>query len=110
MKTLEFNVFSGGKAVFALEICAACDTKACIAACNVPNLACILVENDGLPALKVTLEEAARGACIECLACELDCQEKGGGGLAFDLPMPELDAHLDDLARQGVRPGFGKQD
>lgn len=94
MKTYQFEVFSGGTVTFDHEVCLTCETKACVAVCNQPNLACVLELKDGVPVLRVTAEEAKRGACIECLACELDCQTKGRGGVTFALPMPELDAHL----------------
>ena len=57
----------------------------------------------------LTPEEAKAGGCIECLACELDCQTKGLGGVRFVLPMPELDAHLEASAREGRTPGFKRK-
>jgi NAD-dependent dihydropyrimidine dehydrogenase PreA subunit len=89
-----FNVFSGGSVTFDLDVCAGCASKACVAACNAPNLACVLELKDDLPALRTTPEEAAKGACIECLACELACETDGVGGIEFSLPMPELDLLL----------------
>ena len=106
MSTLRFDTFSGGHVTIDLEVCKDCATKACVAACSAPNLNCVLTLKDGLPALRVSPEEAARGACIECLACELACQSDGLGALTFVLPMPELDAHLAEMRRQGLKPGF----
>ena len=80
-----------------------------LAACNQPNLACVLELKDNLPALRVTQEEAARGGCIECLACELACMTDGVGGIAFSLPMPDLDKHLATAAERGETPGFRKR-
>ena len=106
MKTFSFEVFSGGTVMFDHDVCARCETKACVVVCNQPNLACVLELKDNLPALRVTPEEAKSGGCIECLACELDCRTKGLGGVTFALPMPELDAHLETSAREGRTPGF----
>jgi hypothetical protein len=93
--SLRFEVFSGGSVTIDHAICATCDTKACIPACQVPSLGSVLVRGaDGLPALSVTPEQARRGACIECLACDLACRARGAGGLRFELPMPALDAIL----------------
>lgn len=105
MSKLIFSTFSGGTATFDLQICRQCTTKACVAACGQPNLGCVIELGDDVPALRVSAEAAARGACIECLACDLACQSDGIGGLDFALPMPELDAELADMRRRGVTPG-----
>lgn len=109
LNAFEFSVFSGGTVRFDLETCGDCTTKACVEACNAPNLACVLELRDGVPALRVSQEEAARGACIECLACELACISNGIGGIDFSLPMPELDALVSDLERRGEVPGFKRR-
>lgn len=69
------------------ERCKRCEEKPCIAEC-IPG---ILKIEDGLPKLAISEEEAARGKCIECLACEIACQFHGGGGLFVELPIPGLD-------------------
>ena len=104
--TFQFSVFSGGSVSFDLDTCEKCTTKACVVACNAPNLACVLELKDNVPALRVTAEEAARGGCIECLACELACDTDGIGGITFSLPMPELDAYLVEMDARGEKPGF----
>ncbi len=104
--TLDFSVFSGGTVRFDLDTCATCESKACVAACNAPNLAAILELKDDVPALRITQAEAARGGCIECLACELACDLDGVGGITFALPMPELDAYLIEMQARGDVPGF----
>jgi len=103
---LQFSVFSGGEVIFDLDTCAQCRSKACVAACNAPNLACVLMLKDDVPALRMSAQEAARGGCIECLACELACEADGIGGITFSLPMPELDAYLRDMDARGEVPGF----
>jgi succinyl-CoA synthetase beta subunit len=104
--TFSFSVFSGGSVRFDLDTCEKCPTKACVTACNAPNLACVLELKDKVPALRVTPQEAARGGCIECLACELACDTDGIGGITFALPMPELDAHLVEMDAAGQIPSF----
>jgi Fe-S-cluster-containing dehydrogenase component len=108
MSSLSWNVFSGGSVTIDLEQCVACPTKACISACNVPNLGSALAAGpDGLPSLGITPERAAQGGCIECLACDLACQSDGLGALTFALPTPEIDAYLDELRAAGSAPGRG---
>ena len=68
MSKLQFSVFSGGTVTIDHEICRSCASKACVPACNQPNLGSVLTLKDGLPALSVTPERAAQGGCIECLA------------------------------------------
>jgi hypothetical protein len=106
MSKLLFSTFSGGRASFDLDLCLQCASKACVAACTQPNLGCVLKLEDGLPALAVSAQAAARGACTECLACDLACQSDGIGGLDFALPMPEWDEHIAELRSRGVKPGF----
>ena len=61
-----------------------------MAAC-VPQI--LKLAEDGVPVLKVTLEDAARGRCTECLACEVDCRARGAGGGHVRLPIPGLDEY-----------------
>lgn len=108
MNQLAFNVFSGGTVTIDLDRCVSCTSKACVSACNVPNLGSALkLGSDGLPALAVTPERAAAGGCIECLACDLACTSDGLGALSFVLPTPETDAYLELLRAKGDAPGRG---
>ncbi|HVN75279.1 MAG TPA: ATP-grasp domain-containing protein [Thermoanaerobaculaceae bacterium] len=68
-------------------VCRSCESKACVAAC-VPQI--LKLAEGGVPVLKVTVEEAARGRCTECLACEVDCRAHGAGGGHVELPIPGL--------------------
>ena len=68
--------------------CSACDSKVCVSAC-VPQI--LSLDESGAPVLNVTLEDAAKGRCIECLACEVDCRALGAGGGHVALPVPGLD-------------------
>ena len=79
-----------GEITYDHAVCARCASKACVAAC-VPQI--LKLSEDGVPVLKVTLEEAARGRCTECLACEVDCRAHGAGGGHVVLPVPGLDEY-----------------
>jgi succinyl-CoA synthetase beta subunit len=79
-----------GEVVIDHAACAGCESKACVTAC-VPQI--LKLADGGLPVLAVTPEEAARGRCIECLACEVDCRALGAGGGHIALAIPGLDAY-----------------
>lgn len=66
--------------------CLTCAAKPCIAACP-PQ---ILEVREGRACLKISREEAKRGGCIECLACELACESRGRNALWIELPIPGL--------------------
>ncbi len=69
------------------EVCARCESKVCVSAC-VPQI--LALDEYGLPVLAISREEAARGRCTECLACEVDCRALGAGGGSVELPVPGL--------------------
>ena len=79
-----------GSITYDHTVCATCVSKACIAAC-VPQI--LSLDEGGLPVLNVTREDAAKGRCIECLACEVDCRALGAGGGHVSLPIPGLDEY-----------------
>ncbi len=70
--------------------CASCDKKPCVDACH-PN---ILELDDGKVVLNITAEEAAKGRCTECLACEIACWAEAKKAIKIDLPIPGLDEYL----------------
>jgi hypothetical protein len=47
----------------------------------------------GLPELNIPAEEAKKGRCTECLACEVECLFHGAGGGQVHLPIPGLDQY-----------------
>ena len=69
------------------RLCDGCADKVCIASCR-PR---ILHLEAGRPQLAIPASDAKRGKCIECLACELDCQVAGPGAIKIILPIPGLD-------------------
>ncbi len=67
--------------------CTGCTGKPCIAACT-PK---ILKLEEGKPVLAISPEDARKGKCTECLACELACGFHGNGAITIDLPIHGLD-------------------
>jgi NAD-dependent dihydropyrimidine dehydrogenase PreA subunit len=85
--SFQFNTVTGGTISFDYQKCSDCQTKICISSC-VPKI--LSLEND-LPVLNISKEEAARGKCSECLACEIECYFEGNRGGKIDLPLPNLE-------------------
>jgi len=67
------------------EKCLSCENKPCLEICP-PQ---ILKEEEGKVMLGIDEASVKKGKCIECLACELECQFKGNGALSISLPLPE---------------------
>jgi succinyl-CoA synthetase beta subunit len=67
--------------------CETCTAKPCVDSCA----AGILKFDGGKPTLSITPEEAKRGRCTECLACELACEFHGNKAIFIDLPIPGLE-------------------
>ncbi|MBN2502918.1 MAG: acetate--CoA ligase family protein [Anaerolineales bacterium] len=86
-KPYSFDTVSGGTVTFDHALCAKCESKICIETC-VPG---ILELEDGLPILNISREEAQKGRCIECLACEVECYFEGKRGGRIVLPIPGLE-------------------
>ncbi len=66
--------------------CASCVTKGCVPACA-PKI--LKLENDR-PVLAVSPEDAGKGKCTECLACEIFCKYHERDAIGIDLPIPGL--------------------
>lgn len=75
--------------------CAKCRTKGCIKACK-PE---ILKLEDTKPMLAVTPEEARKGRCTECLACELFCTFHEQEAIIIHLPIPGLKEYREKIIR-----------
>jgi succinyl-CoA synthetase beta subunit len=65
--------------------CDVCSDKPCLKAC-IPQ---ILKQESGRAVLAIDEEAARKGKCIECLACELECEFHGKKGITISLPLPE---------------------
>ncbi len=83
-----FRTVTGGTVTYDHAVCATCESKACVEAC-VPHI--LSLNQEGLPVLNISQEEAERGRCIECLACDVECYFRGAGGGYVELPIPGLD-------------------
>jgi hypothetical protein len=81
---------TGGTVTYDHAICATCESKACVKEC-VPQI--LALNEAGCPVLNVTPEEAQKGRCIECLACDVACYFHGAGGGYVDLPIPGLEEY-----------------
>ncbi len=75
-----------GEIIYDHALCADCTDKPCIASCE-PEI--LKLEND-LPVLAISEEEAAKGKCTECLACEQECHFFGNKGAYISLPIEGL--------------------
>ncbi|MFC2046210.1 ATP-grasp domain-containing protein [Chloroflexota bacterium] len=87
----QFETVTGGTITYNHSLCAVCESKVCVEECARQILS---LNAEGLPELNITREEAKRGRCVECLACEVDCTFKGAGGGQIHLPIPGLDDYL----------------
>jgi succinyl-CoA synthetase beta subunit len=90
----QFETVTGGTITYDHSVCAGCESKVCVQECARQ----ILTLNDnGLPELNITREEARKGRCVECLACEVDCTFQGAGGGKIELPIPGLEEYLAEV-------------
>ena len=76
-----------GKLFIDHEKCKTCGNKPCVDSCA----AQILKFDDEKPVLSIPHQEAKKGRCTECLACELACQFHGNKAIIIDLPILGLD-------------------
>ncbi len=83
----QFETVTGGTVTYDHAACRDCESKICIETC-VPK---ILKLEDGVPVLNISLDEARKGGCSECLACEVECFFEGNRGGYVSLPTPGLD-------------------
>jgi succinyl-CoA synthetase beta subunit len=67
--------------------CAGCEAKVCIEACK-PGI--LSLNEEGNPILNISFDEARRGKCTECLACEAECWFAGKNAVRIDLPIQGL--------------------
>jgi succinyl-CoA synthetase beta subunit len=81
-----------GKLVIDHDKCKTCWNKPCVESC----LAKILKFDSGKPILSITPQEAKRGRCTECLACELSCQFHGNKAIVIYLPIPGLEKAIEE--------------
>lgn len=70
------------------EKCKTCVGRPCVDSCTAKILK---FDDEKNPVLNITAEDAKRGRCTECLACELVCQFHGNKGIMIDLPILGLE-------------------
>jgi succinyl-CoA synthetase beta subunit len=85
-KPYKFETVTGGRVILDHAVCLECESKICVETC-VPG---ILSIEEGVPILNISEEEAEKGRCIECLACDVDCYFEGNRGGQVILPIPGL--------------------
>jgi succinyl-CoA synthetase beta subunit len=90
-----FDTVTGGKVILDHAACRDCTNQVCIESC-VPR---ILKLEDGVPVLNISPEQASKGGCIECLACEIECYFEGNRGGRVLLPIPGLDELSENYSR-----------
>ncbi len=76
--------------------CEKCESKACVEACQYD----VLELKDGKPVLKIDAEEAKKGKCTECVACEIACRFHGEGALYIHLPIPGLTEYREKIMKK----------
>jgi len=82
-----FETVTGGTVILDHAVCATCESKICVREC-VPQI--LTLDEEGCPVLNIAPEEAKKGRCIECLACDVACYFHGAGGGYVELPIPGL--------------------
>lgn len=82
-----FDTVTGGTVTLDHAKCRDCTTKICIETCA-PKI--LSLEGD-VPVLNITREQAKRGGCVECLACEVECHFLGNRGGFIRLPISGLE-------------------
>lgn len=87
-----FETVTGGTITYDHAVCRDCETKICVQTC-VPQILSIVNE---VPVLNISLEDARKGSCIECLACEVECYFLGNRGGTIRLPIAGLESKHGD--------------
>jgi succinyl-CoA synthetase beta subunit len=87
-KPYQFETITGGTITYDHALCLNCESKACVKSC-VPQILSLL---DDVPVLNISHEEAKKGGCIECLACEVECYFLGNKGGFIRLPIAGLES------------------
>jgi succinyl-CoA synthetase beta subunit len=89
-----FDTFTG-KIYFDHSLCADCKTQGCVSSCK-PS---ILKLDMGKPVLSISEEEAKKGKCTECLACEIFCLFHEQDAIAIHLPIPGLKEYRNKMKK-----------
>ncbi|MDF1498872.1 MAG: acetate--CoA ligase family protein [Anaerolineales bacterium] len=82
----QFSTITGGTVTLDHAACRRCDSKICLDTC-IPQ---ILSLEENVPVLNISREQAHKGGCIECLACQVECYFEGNRGGSVLLPIEGL--------------------
>jgi len=82
-----------GKLFIDHEKCPTCKTKGCVEACAAKILK---LENEK-PVLAISTEDAKKGKCTECLACEIYCNFHEQKAIYIHLPIAGLKEYRDKI-------------
>jgi succinyl-CoA synthetase beta subunit len=85
-----------GKLFIDRSRCAACATKGCVPACA-PRILKLAEEK---PVLAISFDEARKGKCTECLACEIFCRFHERHAITVQLPIPGLKEYRARILRE----------
>jgi succinyl-CoA synthetase beta subunit len=85
-----------GKIFFDHQKCPNCKTKGCVEACSAE----ILRLEEEKPVLAVSREEAKKGKCTECLACEIFCTFHEQKAIYIQLPIPGLKEYREKVVKE----------
>ena len=78
------------------EKCGRCVTKGCVKACSTG----ILKLEKEKPVLSINREEAEKGKCTECLACEIFCTYHEQNAIFIRLPIPGLREYREKVIKE----------
>ncbi len=70
--------------------CVKCESKPCIKACLKEILMEKETEGGTVPVLNISDDDAKKGKCTECLACEIECWANSLNAIKIDLPIEGL--------------------
>lgn len=84
-----------GKLFIDHKKCQKCKTKGCIEVCA----AKIFKLEDGKPVLSIPEEDARKGRCTECLACEIYCTFHEHNAIFIHLPIPGLKEYREKVIK-----------
>jgi len=87
-----FETFTGW-IYFDHSRCLNCKSHGCVSSCK-PG---ILKLSEGKPVLSISAEEAKKGKCTECLACEIFCRFHEQDAITIHLPIPGLKEYRDKI-------------
>ncbi len=89
-----FDTFTG-KIYIDHHKCLGCKSRGCVPSCKAE----ILKLMEGKPILAVPEDEAKKGKCTECLACEIFCKFHEQDAITIHLPIPGLKEYRDRIIR-----------